>query len=169
MWIICCHLRLSGHSIRALWIFIFPHKARMSQEDRCGTILKIAACRSNVIAAISYKQRFYFFIEDISAWSRISSDLDRLIHLNNFNNCHFYFDLYGMVSKSKQNKTLVMKLRLYVIKTETIVAIGMHESERGRYVFFDMFCLILREPTFRNGERTESKYYEENKIRYRLT
>ena len=47
-----------------------------------------------------------------------------------------------MVSKSKQNKTLVMKLRLYVIKTETIVAIGMHESERGRYVFFDMFCLI---------------------------
>ena len=62
-----------------------------------------------------------------------------------------------------------MKLRLYVIKTETILAIGMHESERGRYVFFDMFCLILREPTFRNGERTESKYYEENKIRYRLT
>ena len=49
-----------------------------------------------------------------------------------------------------------MKLRLYVIKTETIVAIGMHESERGRYVFFDMFCLILRESTFRNGERTES-------------
>lgn len=38
-----------------------------------------------------------------------------------------------------------MKLRLYVIKTETILAIGMHESERGRYVFFDFTGINLPE------------------------
>lgn len=61
-----------------------------------------------------------------------------------------------------------MKLRLYVIKIEMILVIGMYESERGRYVFFDMFCLILWELIFWNGEWLEFKYYEENKICYRL-